>query len=222
MPVERDYTGLRFGKLTVIGECDYKKWNKKVLKCLCDCGNEKDIMANYLVSGDTKSCGCYTKKFNQTHGDSYTRLYIIWKSMKSRCLYNKESLYYQTVPICQSWIDSYEAFKLDMESGYSEGKQLDRIDPELGYCKENCRWVTPSENNANSRSRSNSASKYKGVHKYSGKRRWAVKLYFNGKYYWGGTFDDEDEAALAYNKLALEVQGEYARLNIIGQDNRVK
>jgi hypothetical protein len=32
-----------------------------------------------------------------------------------------------------------------------EGKELDRIDNNKGYSKENCRWVTRSENMQNTR-----------------------------------------------------------------------
>ena len=39
-----------------------------------------------------------------------------------------------------------------MGKGYSDGLTLDRIDNSLGYCKGNCRWIKPSEQNLNMRS----------------------------------------------------------------------
>jgi hypothetical protein len=38
-----------------------------------------------------------------------------------------------------------------MFTGYEESLQLDRIDNDKGYCKENCRWVTCKENCNNRR-----------------------------------------------------------------------
>lgn len=63
--------GKRFGRLTVV-----EKLNKKVGKssaarylCLCDCGNYKDVSANPLSMGLTKSCGCWNVDF---HTEKFT------------------------------------------------------------------------------------------------------------------------------------------------------
>ena len=57
--VHGDLTGKRFGRLVVL-ECprrvDYRK--RRVWKCICDCGNEVDVVTDTLVSGDKSSCGC--------------------------------------------------------------------------------------------------------------------------------------------------------------------
>lgn len=56
-PPLKDYTGKRFGQLTVLGY-----WGKKDgmhrWKCRCDCGNETIVGQTLLQSGKTKSCGC--------------------------------------------------------------------------------------------------------------------------------------------------------------------
>lgn len=57
--------GARFGKLTVIEDIGFRKQveghNRRWYKCLCDCGNEKEIMGNMLKSGQVSSCGkCLT------------------------------------------------------------------------------------------------------------------------------------------------------------------
>lgn len=55
-----DLTGHRFGRLTVLGRSEQKpslqahaSWH-----CRCDCGNVIDVPSRYLVSGETRSCGC--------------------------------------------------------------------------------------------------------------------------------------------------------------------
>lgn len=53
-----DLTGQKFGFTTAITR-DGPKWT-----CRCDCGQEHKALASKLVSGETKSCGCYRKRFN--------------------------------------------------------------------------------------------------------------------------------------------------------------
>lgn len=56
-----DLTGQRFGRLTVIGRSErrHQTQHHAFWKCRCDCGNEIDVLSKYLVSGETKSCGCW-------------------------------------------------------------------------------------------------------------------------------------------------------------------
>lgn len=57
--------GKRFGKLTVLNLCRSKtKYGQSIWHCICDCGNQKDVVGVNLVSGNTKSCGCL---FNLIH-----------------------------------------------------------------------------------------------------------------------------------------------------------
>lgn len=62
-------------------------------------------------------------------------------------------------------------------------------------------------------------SKYRGVHCESKKRvrPWKASLTFDGRVYFGGCFDTEEEAAQAWNELALKIIGPLAeqRLNVI-------
>lgn len=51
------------------------------------------------------------------------------------------------ITVCTEWADSFENFReWSMGHGYVEGKELDRIDNDLGYSPDNCRWVTKLEN----------------------------------------------------------------------------
>lgn len=60
---KRDLIGQRFGMLTVIKSTYNNLGTGKPPKCLCkcDCGNEKYIASNSLVTKATKSCGCISK-----------------------------------------------------------------------------------------------------------------------------------------------------------------
>lgn len=57
----KDLTGQRFGKLTVFAFAGYLqtlKCKEAFWLCQCDCGNQTTAKANYLLMGDTRSCGC--------------------------------------------------------------------------------------------------------------------------------------------------------------------
>lgn len=68
-------------------------------------------------------------------------------------------------------------------------------------------------------------SRYVGVHWNSQAKKWVASLYISPKNRLGdglfteyiGAFDSEDEAAKAYNARAIELLGENARLNVIGE-----
>lgn len=60
-----DLTNQRFGKLTVLYPCNYKKTSSIIWHCKCDCGNECDIESYNLRAGLTKSCGCITSSIGE-------------------------------------------------------------------------------------------------------------------------------------------------------------
>lgn len=75
----------------------------------------------------------------------------------------------------------------------------------------NLRSVSYSQNNMNRPSwRKKKSSKWKGVQPCRGK--WAATIQKDGVIYRLGYFDDEREAAEAYIFAALELHGDYARV----------
>lgn len=61
MGASLDITGNKYGRLTVQYLQPERKRKLKVWHCLCDCGNEIDVVQSSLTSGNTKSCGCLQK-----------------------------------------------------------------------------------------------------------------------------------------------------------------
>lgn len=54
-----DWRGLRFGRLTVVGDDPTYKYR---VICQCDCGKITRVFKSNLRTGNTRSCGCYKKE----------------------------------------------------------------------------------------------------------------------------------------------------------------
>lgn len=123
----------------------------KAFLCRCDCGKEKVIRKVHLFRNRIKSCGCYGKDVN---GESKTKLYTVWNSIKTRCKPNhhEKHIYYDRgISVCEEWKNSFQSFKSwALKNGYDEKLQIDRIDNFLGYTPDNCRFVD-SKTNCNNR-----------------------------------------------------------------------
>ena len=90
------------------------------------------------------------------HGDSRTRLYKIYKSMKNRCYGTWDEKHIKNykdrgITICDEWLDNWLLFKeWAMKNGYRDDLTIDRIDNNKGYSPDNCRWI-PFEKQASNK-----------------------------------------------------------------------
>lgn len=62
--------GKKFGRLTITKRDPAKK---NFFFCKCECGNIKSISYNQLLSGKTKSCGCFKKEVSKESGFKYKK-----------------------------------------------------------------------------------------------------------------------------------------------------
>ena len=94
-----------------------------------------------------------TKAFGKAHP-----LVVVWKGMMQRCGLQRGASVEQLtnyagrgIVVCEEWrtFKTFEAWCL--ANGWKKGLQLDRIDNDGNYCPENCRFVTPRENQLNKR-----------------------------------------------------------------------
>ena len=146
--------GLRFGKLSVSKFLNIDATSKQAKwQCICDCGSITFVLGANLRRGTTASCGCMQGPMK--HGKSGSREYRTWSQMKSRCdnPANPGFVHYgaRGITVCESWRNSFECFFADMGEA-SVGMSIDRIDVNLGYFKENCRWASQKQQNRNRRS----------------------------------------------------------------------
>lgn len=81
----------------------------------------------------------------------------------------------------------------------------------LNNQRSNLRTANKFQNAQNANSKKNSSSNHRGVHWNKTKRKWSVQV----QHKYVGHFKTESEAALAYNKKATELYGEFANLNLV-------
>lgn len=154
----KDLTGQKFGRLTVLGRAA-NKGRRTMWECLCDCGNVKNIVADSLQCGKSRSCGCLKRDISENpaikHGYAGSAIYVAWVSMKQRCFNSNHPGYKdyggRGVTVCDRWADDgFINFLKDM-GNRPDGLTLDRIDNDGNYEPSNCRWATQEQQNINKR-----------------------------------------------------------------------
>lgn len=121
------------------------KWTRRFVMWKCICGNIKKYSLSKLKSWYHKSCWCL--QHIGSHWKSKHPLYKIYCWIIERCNNSNNPNYhrYWWRWIRCEWIE-FEHFYNDMIWWYNEWLQIDRINNDWNYSKQNCRWVTSKQN----------------------------------------------------------------------------
>ncbi len=191
-PTEKSNRKYRYG----LYECQY-------------CGKEWETISKSIKSGGIKSCGCYTREVQTTHGMSQNKFYLTWYAMRDRCfnVNNKQYKNYggRGIKVCEEWLD-VRNFVAWCESTHPNisGVSLDRIDNDKGYSPENCRWTDATTQNINQRIKKNNTSGFVGIYWNNKNNNWRTCIHLNTVRFNIGSFHTIEEAVLARDNYIIE------------------
>lgn len=151
--------GFNVGRWAVKGPP--KSGRKMYFTLECSCGNVREVRWDSVMTGDSRSCGCLAKEIMseavKTHGLTNHPLYNVWMDMNRRC-FKKERKDYKHyggrgITVDDRWVgdEGIVNFLIDMYPSHRDGLELDRIDNDGNYTKDNCKWSTRSEQSLNRR-----------------------------------------------------------------------
>lgn len=149
-----DCMGKTFGRLLVIAEAPRRKDGCIAWLCICECKNEVEVRTAHLVSGITKSCGCFRdeekiKAITKYH-PSVSSAITIWKSTYSDrdisfelfVKLSQMNCYYCNIKPNTTFnkflCDSVSSRDESRKDGYFTYNGLDRIDNSIGHSINNC------------------------------------------------------------------------------------
>lgn len=144
----KDRTGQRFGRLVAVRLSGRSKAGARWL-CKCDCSKMTIVEIGNLVTGHTKSCGCYSLEISAAkffkHGLSQTKQHRVWSSMIERCSNPKNKCYKmyggRGIKVCDRW-KSFSNWWKDMCKGYEPKLTLNRMNNDGNYEPSNCCWAS--------------------------------------------------------------------------------
>lgn len=202
----------KYGKLTIIDETRDKR-NFIYYLCKCECGNEIKVYRSNLISGKTKSCGCYKKKKLKELYSKENEFYISKNFVKGITTNTKKEFYidlddYKKVKNI-SWYEASNGYIMHKEKGKKvmqlhrfimnapKGTVVDHINHNIKDNRKcNLRICSQSENTLNRK------RKPKGITKIQRNNNTYYVVQLMNKYW--GCFKELKEAENLRDKIIQE------------------
>ncbi len=149
-------------------------------------------------------------------GKTNTPEHKAWYAARLRCYSTTDKQYKnyggRGIFLSKEW-ECFETFLKDMGTRPSPSHELDRIDNNKGYCKENCRWTTKSQNLKNRRYKKSKYGLPRGITRRVGR---TGNISFLGR-----VFNPIKTVSTKHYSTILEAYTEYQKihLEIFGTEN---
>jgi hypothetical protein len=226
--MRNNLAGRKFGRLTVKQKYDVIGKGETRWLCDCDCGNKNvPISRGSLISGNTKSCGCFQKemvyitkkKYNEydlsgEYGVGYTsntnkEFYFDLEDydlIKEYCWYENDSGYIVSRMSGGKNIRQHRLILKILDKGETIIDHINTIKHDNR--KANLRFANKQTNGINRKCNKNNKLGVKGIHEKNGK--YYPKVMKDGKSYYIGTFNNLKDAIEAHFNKSKELFGEFA------------
>lgn len=222
--------GKRFGRWTVLERAGFDQYTHAMWKCRCDCGNERNVYQEALLTGTSVSCGCYNKEIKRQYHPERRILneydlsneYGVGFALNTGnpFFFDKED--YEKIKK-YSWREDSTGYITTNDYSFRRGQfglhryimdfpsglVIDHLNHDIkDNRKINLRLCTIQENILNSKVPSNNTSGIKGVRKNGDK--WYAVITINGNNINLGTYKTFEEAIEVRKNAELEYFGEYS------------
>jgi hypothetical protein len=201
--------GRKYGHLTVVEDTGRRYHGSIIFKCVCDCGNFKDVSSNKLHSGHVISCGCVNHRIRDLTGRRFGRLTVV--SFKGRlnhktlwnclcdcgnaCVASTASLTTGSTTSCGCRNKENQAGIDSLRTGFVDGTSVTAID---GRRKTN----------------RNNTSGHNGVSYDASRKKWVAQLTFQRKNHLIGRFKYKREAITARKEAEGIYYGKYRKKEV--------
>lgn len=151
--IEDSYIGKRFGMLSPIKFINRDKNGHAIFECVCDCSKTVSVLGYHLKTGNTKTCGCKSRKYgkNNPRWAGYEEIdSSLWWHINNGAI--TRNLVFD-ITIEQAWqlfLDQNRRcalsgvaliFAKTTKNPKSRTASLDRIDSSKGYTLDNIQWI---------------------------------------------------------------------------------
>ncbi len=202
----------------------------KVSRECQQCGKSFLAFACHVRDGNARFCSrpCACANRSQRRASVIraledSRVAVIANNTGREHIFNKEDVPLLTGRCWREHAEGYLYTKIDAKEIQAthillgpipDGLYVDHIDRDRrNNTRDNLRLVTSTQNSYNKRRFSNNTSGFKGVHFHKAWGKWIAYITVDKRRVRLGGFPSPIEAALAYDRAAVELHGEFAATN---------